>query len=108
MGSNKNQIIWTDFTFSGLPLALPGFSDDGLRFGFQGCLDEGSSGYGLKTGLTVWIWVFKVRMRIFWIGFSRMTWIAILDLDVWFFRFGHCRLLIQRCKRVREEENFFD
>jgi hypothetical protein len=36
MGSNKNQIIWTDFTFSGLPLALPGFSDDGLRFGFQG------------------------------------------------------------------------
>jgi hypothetical protein len=59
MGSNKNQIIWTDFTFSGLSLTLPGFSDDGLRFGFQGwwivvgffgLLDEGSSGYGLKYG----------------------------------------------------------
>ena len=71
MGSNKNQIIWTDFTFSGLPLALPGFSDDGLRFGFQGWLDEGSSGYGLKygsygldlgfqgwLGLRYWIWTF--------------------------------------------------
>jgi hypothetical protein len=59
MGSNKNQIIWTDFTFSGLPLALSGFSDDGLLFGFQGwwivvgffgLLDEGSSGYGSKYG----------------------------------------------------------
>jgi hypothetical protein len=107
-----------------LPLALSGFSDDGSWFdsrmvdlgssddgpwfGFQGWLDEGSSGYGLNTGLTVWIWVFKVRMRIFWIGFSRMDWITILDLDIWFFGFGHCRLLIQRCKRVRGEENFFD
>jgi len=32
-GIDQNGIIWTDFTFSGLPLALPGFSDDGSWFG---------------------------------------------------------------------------
>jgi hypothetical protein len=85
MGSNKNQIIWTDFTFSGLPLALPGFSDDGLRFGFQGCLDEGSSGYGLKTGLTVWIWVFKDGLD-YDTGFGRLV------LRIWTLSFADTKM----------------
>jgi hypothetical protein len=59
LGIDQSRIIRTDFARSGLPLALPGFSDDGLRFGFQGWwivlgfrgwLDRGSSGYGLKYG----------------------------------------------------------
>jgi hypothetical protein len=46
-------------------------------------------------------------MWIFWNGFSRIGFV-ILDLDIWFFGFGHCRLLIQRCTRVRGKGNFFD
>jgi hypothetical protein len=46
-------------------------------------------------------------MWIFRNGFLRIG-SVILDLDIWFFGFGHYRLLIQRCKRVRGGGNFFD
>jgi hypothetical protein len=35
LGIDQSRIIRTDFTLSGLPLALPGFSDDGLRLAFK-------------------------------------------------------------------------
>jgi hypothetical protein len=42
--------------------------------------------YGLKTGLTVW--VFKVRIWICWTGFSRSGFDT--GFGRWFFGIGHC------------------
>jgi hypothetical protein len=75
MGSNKNQIIWTDFTFSGLPLALPGFSDDGLRC-FQVRIKYGS--YDLD-------WIFKDGLD-YDTGFGRLV------LRIWTFSFADTKM----------------
>ena len=51
---------------------------------------EALKGTDQNTGLTVWIWVFKLGSGS-WVSVLQglFGW-SILDLDVWFFGSGHC------------------